>query len=85
MGKNRRPTLSDVAEQVGVTKMTVSRYLNNPQKVAKKTGEQIQIALDDIGYIQPRAGHSFQPGQPNDRCCSAFFQSSCISASHRRH
>lgn len=54
MGKNRRPTLSDVAEQVGVTKMTVSRYLNSPQKVAKKTGEQIQIALDDIGYIPNR-------------------------------
>lgn len=54
MGKNRRPTMSDVAERVGVTKMTVSRYLKHPHKVAKKTGEKIQIALDDLGYIPNR-------------------------------
>lgn len=54
MGKNRRPTMQDVAERVGVTKMTVSRYLKSPNKVAKTTGEKIQEALDDLGYIPNR-------------------------------
>ncbi|NGN96750.1 substrate-binding domain-containing protein [Grimontia sp. S25] len=54
MEKSRRPTMNDVAERVGVTKMTVSRYLKHPHKVAKKTGEKIQIALDELGYIPNR-------------------------------
>ncbi|WP_325892656.1 substrate-binding domain-containing protein [Grimontia sp. NTOU-MAR1] len=54
MEKNRRPTMNDVAKRVGVTKMTVSRYLKYPHKVAKKTGEKIQIALDELGYIPNR-------------------------------
>lgn len=54
MGKSRRPTMQDVAERVGVTKMTVSRYLKHPDKVAKTTGEKIQLVLDDVGYIRNR-------------------------------
>ncbi|MDD1780778.1 LacI family DNA-binding transcriptional regulator [Enterovibrio sp. ZSDZ35] len=54
MQKPRRPTLQDVASLVGVTKMTVSRYLRNRNRVAKVTGERIQIALDELGYIPNR-------------------------------
>lgn len=54
MQKPRRPTLQDVASLVGVTKMTVSRYLKNRHRVAKETGERIQIALDELGYIPNR-------------------------------
>ncbi|MGF1767371.1 substrate-binding domain-containing protein [Enterovibrio makurazakiensis] len=54
MQKKRRPTMQDVAERVGVTKMTVSRYLKYPDRVAKVTGERIQSALDDVGYIPNR-------------------------------
>ncbi|WP_394211383.1 substrate-binding domain-containing protein [Enterovibrio calviensis] len=54
MQKKRRPTMQDVAEIVGVTKMTVSRYLKYPDKVAKSTGNSIQVALDDVGYITNR-------------------------------
>ncbi|MGL4713426.1 MAG: gluconate operon transcriptional repressor GntR [Shewanella sp.] len=55
MNKKRRPTLQDVAEQVGVTKMTVSRYLKNPARVAQDTQEKIAIALETLGYIPNRA------------------------------
>ncbi|MDF5371905.1 LacI family DNA-binding transcriptional regulator, partial [Vibrio parahaemolyticus] len=33
--KKTRTTLQDVADQVGVTKMTVSRYMRNPESVAE--------------------------------------------------
>ncbi|MDW6002476.1 gluconate operon transcriptional repressor GntR [Vibrio mangrovi] len=55
MNKKRRPTLQDVADQVGVTKMTVSRYLKNPQLVSGSTRDKIAVALDTLGYIPNRA------------------------------
>ncbi|MGO2434624.1 MAG: LacI family DNA-binding transcriptional regulator, partial [Serratia proteamaculans] len=35
--KNQRVTLQDIALLAGVTKMTVSRYLRTPEKVAAET------------------------------------------------
>ena len=45
--KKKRPVLQDVADRVGITKMTVSRYLRNRDKIA--------VALDELGYIPNRA------------------------------
>ncbi|KXF83438.1 substrate-binding domain-containing protein [Enterovibrio coralii] len=53
--KKARSTLQDVADKVGVTKMTVSRYMRNPESVAKKTREKIAEAIEEIGYIENRA------------------------------
>lgn len=53
--KKARTTLQDVADQVGVTKMTVSRYLRNPQSVAEKTREKIAAVIEELGYIENRA------------------------------
>jgi LacI family gluconate utilization system Gnt-I transcriptional repressor len=57
MTKNQhsRPTLQDVADKVGVTKMTVSRYLRKPNSVALKTREKIALVIEEIGYIENRA------------------------------
>lgn len=52
---NKRPTLTDVALRVGVTKMTVSRYLRNPSKVSSKTANKIQQVIDELGYVASRA------------------------------
>jgi LacI family gluconate utilization system Gnt-I transcriptional repressor len=52
--KGKRPTLQDVADQVGITKMTVSRYLKNPEQVSESLHERIQAALDELGYIPNR-------------------------------
>lgn len=49
--KRKRPTLQDVADRVGVTKMTVSRCLKKPEQVSEALREKIQRALDELGYI----------------------------------
>lgn len=47
----KRPKLQDIANIVGVTKMTVSRYFNDPQSVAPKTREKISRVIDESGFI----------------------------------
>jgi LacI family gluconate utilization system Gnt-I transcriptional repressor len=53
--KKKRPVLQDVADKVGITKMTVSRYLRNPDQVSAALREKISAALDELGYIPNRA------------------------------
>ncbi len=53
--KKKRPVLQDVADKVGVTKMTVSRYLRNPDQVSVALQQKIAVALDELGYIPNRA------------------------------
>lgn len=53
--KKKRPVLQDVADKVGVTKMTVSRYLRNPSQVSAALQTKIAVALDELGYIPNRA------------------------------
>ena len=52
--KKKRPVLQDVADKLGVTKMTVSRYLRNPSQVSAALGERIAVVLDELGYIPNR-------------------------------
>lgn len=52
--KLQRPTLQDIADKVGVTKMTVSRFLRDPNSVAKKTQEKIKTCINELGYIHNR-------------------------------
>lgn len=52
--KKRRPVLQDVADRVGVTKMTVSRFLRTPDLVSAAAGAKIAAALDELGYIPNR-------------------------------
>lgn len=53
--KKKRPGLQDVADKVGVTKMTVSRYLRNPALVSEALQLKIAHSLDELGYIPNRA------------------------------
>ncbi|MEZ9708303.1 substrate-binding domain-containing protein [Vibrio breoganii] len=53
--KKSRPSLKDVADQVGVTKMTVSRFLRSPDLVSEQTRNKIAKVIEDIGYIHNRA------------------------------
>lgn len=53
--KKKRPVLQDVADRVGITKMTVSRYLRNPEQVSFALRDKIAAALDELGYIPNRA------------------------------
>ncbi len=55
MAKNRRPTLQDIADRVGVTKMTVSRCLKDPSTVSAATHKKVMAAVEQLGYIPNRA------------------------------
>lgn len=44
------PTLADIAAEVGVTKITVSRALNTPDQVSPKTLEKVRAAIRRQGY-----------------------------------
>ncbi|MGL4251021.1 MAG: substrate-binding domain-containing protein [Aeromonas sp.] len=52
--RKRRPTLQDIADLTGVTKMTVSRYLRDPLTVAEGTRDRIAAAVEELGYIPNR-------------------------------
>ena len=51
----QRVSLQDIADQLGITKMTVSRYFRSPEKVAPATREKIAQAVKHSGYIHNRA------------------------------
>lgn len=53
--KNKRPGLQDVADMVGVSKMTVSRYLRDKSLVSEALRNKIEQALNSCGYIPNRA------------------------------
>ena len=53
--KRKRPTLQHIADHLGITKMTISRYLRNPESVAYETGLRIAEAITEFGYIPNRA------------------------------
>lgn len=46
----RRPTITDVAAQSGVTPSTVSRAFKRPDQVNRATRERIEIAAKQLGY-----------------------------------
>ena len=55
MGKNSRTdkkvTLVDVAQAAGVSAITVSRAINYPDKVSPVLRQQVQQAIERLGYI----------------------------------
>src|SRR5690606_6651904 len=46
-----RPTIADVAKLAGVGAITVSRALREPERVSENLREQIQKAVDELGYV----------------------------------
>jgi DNA-binding LacI/PurR family transcriptional regulator len=47
----RLPNIRDVANAAGVSPMTVSRVLNQPQLVAESTREKVLAVIRDLGYV----------------------------------
>lgn len=50
-GKNKNPTLEDVARIAGLSPMTVSRAINKPQVVRPATVAKVMAAIQATGYI----------------------------------
>ncbi|NND35734.1 MAG: LacI family DNA-binding transcriptional regulator [Gammaproteobacteria bacterium] len=44
------PTINDVAAQAGVSKRTVSRVINNSDKVNEQTRLKVQAVIDELNY-----------------------------------
>lgn len=50
MNKNIKVTISDIAREAGVSKMTVSRVINDASNVAQKTRTKIQKLIKEMDY-----------------------------------
>ena len=46
-----RVTLSQVAEQAGVSAISVSRFFNQPEQVSGELRERIQAVVTELGYV----------------------------------
>ena len=51
----KRITLNDIAKAAGVSVSTVSRALNQPERVRESTRERVLTAIDDLGYVSRRS------------------------------
>ena len=58
-----RVTLEEVAQQAGVTSITVSRFLREPHRVALLTAERIQAALQATGYLPNKQAGQLASGR----------------------
>ena len=52
---NKKPNLKDVAKLAGVSAITVSRVLSDPDKVSALLRQKVDSAIRDIGYIRNHA------------------------------
>lgn len=51
-------SIADVAKKAHVSKMTVSRVLNHPEQVSSEISDTVQRAINELGYVQQRAGRA---------------------------
>lgn len=58
-----RATLADVARHAGVTTMTVSRTLREPQRVTAETAERVHAALKHTGYTPNKSAGLLASGR----------------------
>lgn len=54
MPPKKKPTIYDVAEKSGISISTISRVLNNPDKVNPETRARVLEAIDKLGFV-PKA------------------------------
>lgn len=59
------PKLADVAEHAGVSTATVSRCLNNPERVVAETRERVMKAVKDLGYAPNFSARALAAKQTN--------------------
>ena len=63
---NKNPTIYDVARHAGVSITTVSRILNDPDKVNTETQKRVLTSIDILGFI-PKADARARALQKNGR------------------
>ncbi|MGW1712463.1 MULTISPECIES: LacI family DNA-binding transcriptional regulator [Streptomyces] len=65
MAANRRPTLTDVAREVGVSAKTVSRVLNEDGPASARTREQVLAAVAKLGFQPNLMARNIRVGGPD--------------------
>lgn len=63
MAQGRAVSMSDVAAEAGVSLKTVSRVVNEPEKVRPETRERVEEAMDRMGFRANYAGRSLKTGR----------------------
>ncbi|HKL16682.1 MAG TPA: LacI family DNA-binding transcriptional regulator [Balneolaceae bacterium] len=62
--KNKKnSTLKDLEKATGVSKSTISRVFNNPEKVKSSTLKLVKEKADELGYQPSRVAQRLQAGQ----------------------
>ncbi|WP_060177824.1 LacI family DNA-binding transcriptional regulator [Streptomyces sp. IMTB 1903] len=65
MAANRRPTLADVAREVGVSAKTVSRVLNEDGPASAQTKERVLAAVAKLGFQPNLMARNIRVGGPD--------------------
>ncbi|HWW07318.1 LacI family DNA-binding transcriptional regulator [Collimonas sp.] len=78
-----RLTIKDVAKMAGVSFQTVSLVLNHPEKVAPKTRELVQAAINALNFIPNVAARSLRNISTKTLACVMFNGSSYDERSER--
>lgn len=60
-----RPTMAEVARRARVSKMTVSRVINDQAGVSEKARKRVLKAIDQLGYVPSQRGRSLSVGHSN--------------------
>ncbi|MCZ0856749.1 LacI family DNA-binding transcriptional regulator [Actinomyces israelii] len=60
----KRPTIADVANEAGVSTVTVSRVLSRSQKVSDKTRARVEAVMRELGYFGNSAARQLVSGRP---------------------
>lgn len=55
INKKRRTGLQEIADLIGISKMTVSRFLRDPKLVSEPLQLRISAAIDKLGYLPNKA------------------------------
>ena len=65
MPHKKRLTLADVAEDAGVSEMTVSRVLRGTGVVSERTRKKVREVVEKIGYVQNKLAGSLAENRSN--------------------
>ena len=57
--------MRDVARKAGVSVMTVSRALNDPDKVSEEMRQRVRAVVEEIGYVPNRLARSLSSNRSN--------------------
>jgi LacI family transcriptional regulator, repressor for deo operon, udp, cdd, tsx, nupC, and nupG len=62
----KRASISDVAQRAGVSTATVSRVLNDPDRVSEATRDKVREAISELNFVKSATAFSFKVSQTHN-------------------